>query len=671
MARGLPVTTTAPNPTMPHHPTAPPAADAEARQTAQARARQLRELLRRTEETLTTDPPAAGVLAEQAEDQAREIGANGELALALMFRSKARFFAHAVDEALQLMQRAAALAESDGHPAVRAKVMTALGSQWANLGLGEQALPHLEAAAEELAGAADPAGVALLQSLVGGVLAQVGQAERGRAQLEQSLTAFMQLQMNGRARETRHNLACLANLQGRHETALGLSNVSAPEALKANDWLYAHIEATATDALAGLGRHDEAAQRARQALADTPAGTRGAYDLLLALGRAELGGGRTVEAGEALAQALAVARQGGQPDDPLLLAALADWHARRGDADAAVQARRAAEAAAQGGGDAQLGWRLKALQASVELQTVRLRYGRIAAERTRLSAQLEHSRRLLAAETQAHEPVLRDDTPLSPHPGFDDCFDGESAGYGLRYQPIVDLSDGRVLGVEALLRLATKPGGRAAPLEFIRRLEAGGEIGSVGHWVARRACHDIAALQAASQRPLRLVVNVSCIELRRPGFADDLLRVAARAGLDARQIELDIDGLDEPGQLAPVLGTLQALRGAGVGLTLDNFGAGGVAWSVLAELPLTRLKIDRRIVAGVGHSARHDTLLASMLQTAANLGLAVGVVGVETVVQWQALQALGCREGQGFLFATPLSLGAARQLPAVLPAAAG
>lgn len=633
------------------------------------RTRQLRELLARTEEVMASDPAAALQLAGQCEEQAREMGANGELALALMYRSKVLFIDQAVDEALALMQRAAALAESEGHPATRAKVLTALGAQWASLGLGEQALPHLEAAAEDLDGAADPAGVALLQSLVGGVLAQSGQAERGRVQLEQSLTAFTQLQMSTRAREARHNLACLANLQGRHEVALGLSELSSQEASAAHDWMYPHIEATAVDALAGLGRLAEAAQRAHRALEATAAGNRGAYDLLLALGRAELSAGRLAEAGEALSQAQAIARRGGQPDDPLLLDTLARWHERRGDADDAARLRQAAHAASTAG-DAQVVWRLKALQASVELQTVRLRYGRIAAERARLAAQLEHSRRLLAAETRAQAPALDDDTMLSPHPGFDEAFDGESAGYGLRYQPIVDLDSGRVIAVEALLRLTSKPGGRAVPLEFIRRLEAGGEIDTVGHWVRRRACRDLQSLQGRATQPLRLAVNVSRLEFGRSGFADDLLRLLARSGIEPARLDLDIDGVDEPEQLAPVRGTLQALREAGVGLTLDNFGAGRVPWSALAELPLTRLKIDRRLVAGVGHGTRHDTLLASMLQTAGNLGLAVGVVGVETTAQWRTLQRLGCREGQGFLFATALPLGAARQLPAILPAAA-
>jgi len=644
--------------------------DAAHRPAMPSRLRRLRTLNTQAEAAIDADPTRARALALQAEELARELGANGELALSLMVQSKVHFQEHGIDEALQLMRRAAALAESDGHLAVRAKVLTALGALWASLGLGEQALPHLEAASEYLSGGADAAGVALVQSLLGGVLAQMGQAERGRAHLEQALAAFTQLQMAGRALEARHNLACLANLQHRHAIALALSDISSKEADKAGDRTFAHIEATAADALAGLGRHGEASQRARRALARTPAKTRGAYDLLLALGRAELAAGRLAEAGDALTQALEIGRSGGQPDDALLVEALADWCERRGDATAATAWRARLEQAREGSvGTEPLVWRLKALQASVELQTVRMRYGRVAAERARLSAQLEHSRRLLAAEgLQAADTTLLDDAFASAHPGFDAAFDGASAGYGLRYQPLVDLADGRVLGFEALLRLTTKPGGRAAPLEFIRRLEAGGEIASVGHWVLRRACDDLVALQADVPRPLRLVVNVSRLELERGDFAAGVLEVIARAGLPAARVELDLGGFDESSPLGAVQRQLLRLREAGVGLTLDGFGAGHRPWSLLAELPLTRLKIDRSIVASVGQGERHDALLASLLQTAANLKLPVGAVGIENAAQWHGLRALGCREAQGFLFATPLTLAAAQQLPRRLPA---
>jgi EAL domain-containing protein (putative c-di-GMP-specific phosphodiesterase class I) len=643
--------------------------DAAHRPAMPSRLRRLRTLNTQAEAAIDAALTQARALALQAEELARELGANGELALSLMVQSKVHFYEHGIDEALQLMRRAAALAESDGHLAVRAKVLTALGALWASLGLGEQALPHLEAASECLSGGADAAGVALVQSLLGGVLAQMGQTERGRVHLEQALEAFTQLRMAARAREARHNLGCLANLQHRHAIALALSDISSKEAAKAGDRMFAHIEATAADALAGLGRHGEAAQRARRALETTPAHTRGAYDLLLALGRAELAAGRLAEAGGALTQALEIGRSGGQPDDALLVEALAGWCERRGDAAAATAWRARLAQAREGGGTEPLAWRLKALQASVELQTLRMRYGHVAAERARLSAQLEHSRRLLAAEgLQAADTMLLDDAFASAHPGFDAAFDGASAGYGLRYQPLVDLADGRVLGFEALLRLTTKPGGRAAPLEFIRRLEAGGEIGSVGHWVLRRACDDLVALQADVPRPLRLVVNVSSLELERGDFAADVLEVIARAGLPAARVELDLGGFDESSPLGAVQRQLLRLREAGVGLTLDGFGAGHMPWSLLAELPLTRLKIDRSIVASAGQGERHDALLASLLQTAANLKLPVGAVGIENAAQWHGLRALGCREAQGFLFATPLTLAAAQQLPRRLPA---
>ncbi|TXC65117.1 EAL domain-containing protein [Piscinibacter aquaticus] len=303
------------------------------------------------------------------------------------------------------------------------------------------------------------------------------------------------------------------------------------------------------------------------------------------------------------------------------------------------------------------------------LQAVRLRYGRMAAERARLSAQLEHSRRLLAAEA-GPRPELLDDTFGSAHPAFDPRFDGEAAGYTLRYQPLVDLADGRILGVEALLRLTARPGGRSAPLEFVRRLEASGEIGNVGHWVMRRACQELVVLQRAAPRPLRLVVNVSRRELGRAEYADDVLEVLAAAGLPPGRLELDVDGFHEAEHAELLCHPLQRLRSAGVGITLDNFGSTQLPLSLLAELPLSKLKIDRSLVAALGQDERHDALFASMLQTAANLRLAVGVVGIENEGQWRRLQQLGCTEGQGFLFATPLPLAAAQHLPLQLPAAA-
>jgi EAL domain-containing protein (putative c-di-GMP-specific phosphodiesterase class I) len=636
----------------------------------QARLRGLRGLLAQTETVLDHDLDAARERACRAEALARELGANGELAIALLLQGKLAFFEERIDDALQLAQRAASLAESEGQPAARTKTLTGLCAMWASLGLGEQALPHLEAAAEQLAGSPDAAGLAFVQSLLGGVLAQTGHAERGREQLEQALASFTQLGLAGRAREARHNLACLAHLQGRHAIALAMADISGVEALRERDWMHAHIEATACDALVGLGRAAEGVQRVQRAVRETPDPARGAYDLQLALGRAALAAGLHAEARQALESALAQLESGGRPDDPTLFEALAALHRQLGDEAAAhAAATRAAAAHAGRSGDETLRWRLQALRAGVELQAVRLRYGRMAAERARLSAQLEHSRRLLAAEA-GQRPELLDDGFGATHPAFDPHFDGEAAGYTLRYQPLVDLADGRIVGYEALLRLATRPGGRSAPLEFVRRLEASGEIGNVGHWVLRRACEDLVALQRAAPRPLRLVVNVSRRELERAEYADDVLEVLSAAGLPPGRLELDLDGLHDTEHAELLRHPLQRLRGAGIGITLENFGHAQLPLSLLAELPLSKLKIDRSLVAALGHDERHDVLFASILQTAANLRLAVGVVGIENDTQWRRVRQLGCAEGQGFLFATPLPLPAALHLPLLLPAAA-
>lgn len=637
----------------------------------QGRLRRLRALNGEAEELKDRDMAAALKLALQAEALARELGANGELAFALLLQGKAAFYEQRIDDALQLGQRAAELAEAEGHPGVRAKVLSGLCGMWASLGMGEQALPHLEVAAEQLAGSPDVAGLALVQSLLGGVLAQTGQLERGREQLEQALTSFTQLGMPVRACEARHNLACLAILQGRHEVALALSDISSAETRLSGDWNYGHVEATACDALVGLGRCAEAAARARRALADTPDPSRASYDLHLALGRAELAQGRLVQAREALSHARALLESGGRPDDPLLSDAWAELSRRCGETEAAPPAVKQGQAARREADGADvLRWRLKALEAGVELQAARLRYGRVAAERSRLSAQLEHSRRLLAAEIGARPAGWQHGATGSEHPLFDRAFDGEAAGYALRYQPMVSLADGRLQGFEALLRLAAKPAGSSAPLEFVRRLESSGEIVSVGHWVLRRACTDLVALQGHARHPLRLTINVSHQELARTEFADDLLDVLAAAGLPAARLELDVDGFHDEAVGGSLAVSLQRLRSAGVGITLDNFGSSQMPLGLLAELPLTRLKIDRSVVATLGQDGRHDALVASMLQTAANLHLSVSAAGIEVATQWSALRRLGCDEGQGFLFATPLPLDAAQRLPPVLPAAA-
>jgi hypothetical protein len=283
--------------------------------------------------------------------------------------------------------------------------------------------------------------------------------------------------------------------------------------------MLAHIEATAAEALMGLGRADEATQRALRALLTVGANSRGAYDLLLTLGRAELAAGRTEAAGKTLMQALDSAQRGGRPDDPTLMDALAQWCEQSQDAVAALRWRDRSAASRTGGGSAeQLGWRLKALQAGVELQTVRLRYGRVAAERARLSAQLEHSRRLLSAEAPMGTPTpsLLDDPLHASHPGFDPHFDGEAAGYGLRYQPVVDLADGRVLGFR----------GAAAPVDQARRQGGAARI----HPPAReqplhQVAHAADLLRRRAARPRRGRTGPS--SHRRAGAAASSPRSAA------------------------------------------------------------------------------------------------------------------------------------------------
>jgi EAL domain-containing protein (putative c-di-GMP-specific phosphodiesterase class I) len=299
---------------------------------------------------------------------------------------------------------------------------------------------------------------------------------------------------------------------------------------------------------------------------------------------------------------------------------------------------------------------------TVELQSTRLQFGRVAAERTRLQSQLENNERLLDA---ASSPDRERSAAFLPELGvhldrFDAAFDGAACGFSLMYQPVVELQSGAITGFEALLRLRHPKRGDILPLEFIGRLEASGEILSVGHWVLRQACADLVKLQRDHKKPLRMAVNVSPREFERAGFAEDVVRVISAANLPTPAVELELTEGVAMSMHAPVIRQLQHLRDAGVRLAMDDFGTGFSNFASMSEAPLSRIKIDRSMISSIGRGERQAAVLRSMVQTARNLGLPLIAEGIEGAHQLAELRALGCEEGQGFMFGAAVPLEAAR-----------
>lgn len=220
------------------------------------------------------------------------------------------------------------------------------------------------------------------------------------------------------------------------------------------------------------------------------------------------------------------------------------------------------------------------------------------------------------------------------------------------YQPQVDLRTGRVVGVEALARW---PGGQP-PDVFIPLAEYSGLIVPLGRWVIETAIADMLTLDAAGNAPLRLSVNVSVEQIRAPGFASGLTGLLTGSAFSARRLQIEITEsvlVDEPER---VTAELSGLRTLGVGVALDDFGAGHASISCLRDLPIDAIKIDRGFVDGIG-AVRGGSFARLIVDLAQDLGLASLAEGVETEEQAAFLRTAGCHAAQGFLYARPMPAG--------------
>ena len=234
----------------------------------------------------------------------------------------------------------------------------------------------------------------------------------------------------------------------------------------------------------------------------------------------------------------------------------------------------------------------------------------------------------------------------------------EADSLRLAYQPQVDLRDGRVLRVEALLRWHDEELGSVSPIEFIRLAEETGSIHSLGQWVLDRACRDARAISERLGRPMPVAVNVSMRQLSDPGFADLVDDTLARYHLNGDILELEVTEGSLLADWVDVEDTLARLRDSGVQLAVDDFGSGFSSLRSLRRLPVQRLKIDSSFVANVPVDPADTAIVSAILGLARQLKLDVVAEGVETQAQLELLRELGCEAGQGYLFHRPMMLDA-------------
>jgi diguanylate cyclase (GGDEF)-like protein len=227
--------------------------------------------------------------------------------------------------------------------------------------------------------------------------------------------------------------------------------------------------------------------------------------------------------------------------------------------------------------------------------------------------------------------------------------------FHLGYQPRVDVSTGRIKGLEALLRWNHPESGIIPPAKFIPIAEQAGIIDTIGDWVLREACKQMVLWLKQGIKPFRLAVNLSARQLRRADFAQRIDAILKETGMQAGHLELEIteSTLMEDPERAVVL--LKELRKMGVQVTLDDFGIEYSSLGYLKHFPLDYMKIDQSFMRGIP-TARDDVAIAKAIITLAkNLGLRVIAEGVESGKQLAFLVDQRCEEYQGYLFSRPMA----------------
>jgi diguanylate cyclase (GGDEF)-like protein len=232
------------------------------------------------------------------------------------------------------------------------------------------------------------------------------------------------------------------------------------------------------------------------------------------------------------------------------------------------------------------------------------------------------------------------------------------------YQPIVNLDDGAVLGFEALARWRHPSRGLIPPELFIPVAEETGLVAKIGEWMLLSACRQAREWQQKHRRwsALGVSVNVSGRQLSQGTLATEVERVLGRTGLDPACLTLEITESALMHNLSAGAGVVQRLHAMSVGLHLDDFGTGYSSLAYLHSFPVHALKVDRSFVNRMDHALPQSAIVKAIVSLAHNLGMDVVAEGVETRAQADALRALGCRRGQGFLFSEPLPAAEAERL---------
>ncbi|KAA0589212.1 EAL domain-containing protein [Azospirillum oryzae] len=225
------------------------------------------------------------------------------------------------------------------------------------------------------------------------------------------------------------------------------------------------------------------------------------------------------------------------------------------------------------------------------------------------------------------------------------------------YQPIVEMVTGGLAGFEALMRWTHPERGNIPPGIFIPIAESTGLVVSLGTWVLRQACQQIADWQDRREpgsAPLFMSVNLSSHQLSDPNFVQVVREVLRETGVEPSWIKLELTESAVMDKAEQSIRLLRDLRALGIKLSIDDFGTGYSSLSYLHKLPIDSLKVDRSFVSAMHQSEENRAIVRIIMDLARLLGFDVIAEGIETSADANLLRALACDYGQGYHFARPL-----------------
>ncbi len=224
--------------------------------------------------------------------------------------------------------------------------------------------------------------------------------------------------------------------------------------------------------------------------------------------------------------------------------------------------------------------------------------------------------------------------------------------FELYYQPVVGANSNAITGVEALIRWHHPERGLIAPDEFIPLVEEIGLAVPLGEWVIRQACADAARWP----ENIKVAVNVSASQFRKPGLVDAITSALQETGLAPSRLEIEITETALLEDSEATLRTLDELRQLGVRIALDDFGTGYASLSYLQKFPFDRIKIDRSFIDEFENDKSASQIVKAVISLSKGLGMSTTAEGIETREQFDAIKSEGCSDIQGFLVSRPIPM---------------